>query len=219
MRANETPAAAPQPSDGEQWKALLLHRWGRRLSIAAVLALVAVAAFGGFRPARETAGQRHPVVGAGQRVETGAFALTPMQVWQADAPPGRKPRGGERFVVLRLRAENMTETAFAASALMQDDVVWLPDGRSNERKPEPMERADDHTLGVVLQPALPVVVDLFWKVPAGESVRLPPTFGVYARHYVERGYLQGEGDAGWKQGAPLAKLVLPAAPSPPEPSP
>lgn len=194
---------------------LLQHRWGRALLLLAAVALLAIAAMGGFRRAGAVPGSRYPVAGLGERVETGAFALTPLRAWATDAPPGQLPRPGKRYLVLRLRAENLTESAFAAVALLQQDVVWLPDGRSGERKPEPMRRVDDHTLYVALQPGLPVLVDLAWEIPAGEALRKPPTWGVYGRHYVERGYLQGEGDAGWKQGDPQLKLVLPAGKAPP----
>ena len=216
MSDTQGSAAAPPPDDREQWRAMFGHRLGRGLLAMAALVLVVIAATGGFRRAQSLPGKDYRVLGAGQRVETGAFALVPLRAWQADAPPGTLPRAGKRYLVLRLRAENRTDIAFAASALLQQDVVWLPDGRSNERKAEPMRRADDHTLGVVLQPALPVVIDLAWEVPVGETLREPPTFGVYARHYVERGYLQGDGDAGWRQGDPLAKLALAIAAAPPE---
>lgn len=206
--------ANTRPSDQEQLRALLRHRWGRALLAAAAVALLAVAAAGGFRKAG-TQGARYPVSGAGQRMETGAFALTPLRGWTADALPGQQP-GGKRYVLLRLRAENLTESGFAAAALLQQDIVWLPDGRPPERKADTMRRADDGTLSFVLQPRLPAVLDIAWEVPPGETPRSPLTWGVYGRHYAERGYLQGDGDAGWKQDDPLFKIVLDAGAPPPE---
>lgn len=202
--------------DRAQWMAMLRHRWGRALVVVVAVAVVLVAALGGFRRAVASNAERYPVVGAGVRVQTGAFALTPLQAWTAAAAPGRQP-SGKRYLVLRLRAENLTDSAFAASALLQQDIVWLADGRSDERKAQPMQRADDHTLGVILQPKLPSVIDLAWEIPPGEALRQPVTWGVYGRYYLERGYLQGDGDAGWRQGDPLSKLVLKAGDAPPEP--
>lgn len=212
------PGSAPPapPTDQQQWIAILRHRWGRIALLLAALAVAAVAAAGGLRRAASLPGARHPVLAAGQSVETGAFAVTPLQAWVADAPPGAYPRPGKRVLMLRLRVENRTDQAFAASALFSQDVVWLPDGRSNERKAQPLRRADDHTLTVQLQPGVPVLVDMAWEFDAAEPLRAPPTWGVYARRFVERGYLQGEGDAGWKQDAPLAKIVLEAGAAPGE---
>jgi hypothetical protein len=209
------PGSAPpaRSTDQQQWIAILRHRWGRVLLLLAALAVAVIAASGGFQRASSLPGARHPVLAAGQSVDTGAFAITPLRAWVADAPPGAYPQAGKRVLVLRLRVENRTDAAFAAAALFAQDVVWLPDGRSNERKAQPLRRADDHTLTVQLQPGVPVLVDMAWEFDAGQPVSMPPTWGVYARRFVERGYLQGEGDAGWKQDAPLARIVLePGAP-------
>jgi hypothetical protein len=177
------------------------------------VAVASIAAFGGFRRAAGHA-ERYSTIEAGARAQTGAFALTPLRAWIAASAPGRQP-SDKRYLVLRLRAENHTDSAFAASALLQQDIVWLADGGSDERKPQPMQRADDHTLGVILQPKLPSVIDLAWEIPPGETLRQPVTWGVYGRHYLERGYLQGDGDAGWRQGDALFKLVLKAGEAPP----
>jgi hypothetical protein len=176
--------------DHTQWMAVLRHRGGLALVLFAVVALGLIAAAGGFR-----------------RADASDAA------WTASAAPGRQP-SGKRYLVLRLRAENLTDSAFAASALLQQDIVWLADGRSDERKAQPMQRADDHTLGVILQPELPSVVDFVWEIPPGQTLRQPVTWGVYGRRYQERGYLQGDGDAGWRQGDPLFKLVLDAVDTP-----
>lgn len=212
--ATGRPLRAP-PTDRQQWLAILRHRWGRLALLLALLVFAGVAASGGFRRADGLPGARYPVLAAGQTVDTGAFAITPLRAWIADAPPGAYPKAGQRVLMLRLRVENRTDAAFAASALFAQDVVWLPDGRSNERKAQPLRRADDHTLTVQLQPGVPVLVDMAWEFDAAESVRTPAAWGVYARRFVARGYLQGDGDAGWKQDAPLARIVL-AAGMPPE---
>ena len=78
-----------------------------------------------------------------------------------------------------------------------------------------MRRGDDHGFSIDLQPGLATLVDLVWELPGEEPVRLPVSWGVYARHYVERGYLQGEGDAGWRQSDPLYKITLQPGAAPP----
>jgi hypothetical protein len=207
-----------RPSDQEQLKALLDHRPVRALLLLLALAVIVVAALGGFRSADGRAGGNYPQVGAGAQVQTGAYAITPLQAWVTTTEPGyRQPDArGRRFLVLRLRARNLTESGFAAAARLEQDVVWLPDGKTGQRKAKLMRRADDQTLGVILQPGVPSVVDLSWEIPAGETVRQPVTWGVFGREYVERGYLQGDGDAGWKQDAPRLKLVLTAGAAPME---
>ncbi len=200
--------------DRQQWAALLRHRWIRALLALGLAALLATAALGGFRKSGGAAAGRLPVLAAGQRADSGAFAITPLRAWVADAQPGQSA-GSRRYLVLRLRAENRTGTAFAASALLQQDVVWLPTGKGNERKAEPMRRADDHTLYVILQPGQPTVIDMAWELPPGAAPPARAVWGVYARDYLERGYLQGEGDAGWRQTQPGFKLELPTGAPPP----
>ncbi len=200
-------APAATRDDRQQWAALMRHRGVRVLLALGLLAVAATAALGGFRKSGGAVAARLPVLSAGQRAESGAFAITPLSAWVADAEPGQSP-GIRRYLVLRMRAENLTGTAFAASALLQQDVVWLPTGRGNERKAEPMRRADDHTLFVLLQPGQPTVIDIAWELPAGAAPPTRAVWGVYARDYIERGYLQGDGDAGWRQTQPGFKLEL-----------
>ena len=49
---------------------------------------------------------------------------------------------------------------------------------------------------------------------AGTPVQQPVRWGVYARDYVERAYLQG--DSGWRQGQPHSKIELQPGPPPAE---
>lgn len=212
--APEAPREQPRLTDRQQWLAILRTRWGRAAAVLALVVAVVVVAGGGLRRATSLPGVEYPVAKAGQRITTGAFAITPQRAWLAETVPGGYPKAGKRYLVLRVTAENLTQEGFAAASLLVQDVVWLPDGRANERKGEPLHRADDHSLAVELQPGLPVLLDMVWELEAGTPVQQPVRWGVYARDYVERAYLQG--DSGWRQGQPHSKIELQPGPPPAE---
>lgn len=194
-----------QGRDREQLQALWRHRATRTAVVALALTALVTAALGGF--GRAQSAQKHPQSGAGARVDTGALALTPLRAWLTDAQPGRPPdRSGQRYLVLQLRAENLTESGIAAIAYLQQDLVWLPDGRSGERRADVLLRADDHGFDVTLQPRLPTTLDLVWKLRAGERLAPGTAWGTYRRDYVARTYLTGE--TAWIQQQPDTRLLL-----------
>jgi len=182
------------------------RRYWRAAIIAAGVATLGVLLLGGFERAVSAAKDR-PDSPAGRRIETGAFALTPLCAWTTDLYPGQPQgmRGRQRFLVLRMQVENLAYDWLAMSALLAKDVVWLADGRTDPRQPKYTQRADDHTLPV-LQPALPVQVDLIWELPAGTAAPRQPAWGVYRRRHVERGYLAG--DEFWVQDGAAYRLPI-----------
>ncbi len=183
----------------------LRHPWVRALIVVAMLALLATAALGGFRKAESH--KDWPVFGAGQQAESGALLITPLCAWTTAQKPGRQsPDADKRYLVLRVRAENLTERD--GSRYLGQDVVWLPDGRTGEQRAASSQRADDHSYFVQLQPRLPGTVDLVWELPGAAAPRQPVTWGVYRRRFEPRTYLSGE--AMWVQDGPAAKLVLQA---------
>ncbi len=180
--------------------------WRAAFVVAASIALV-VLLLGGFKRAPQAASNDAPESGPGQRFETGAFALTPLCAWATDLYPGQ-PQGMRRqrnFLVLRVQVQNLADGWLAMGAYLAEDVVWLADGRGDPRKPKYSQRSDDHTLPL-LQPGLPVKVDLIWEVPTGTVVTGRPTWGVYRRRHVERGYLAG--DEFWVQDGPGKRLPI-----------
>lgn len=183
--------------------------WRLAMIAAAFLALV-VAAAGGFARA-PSKGADVAESRAGVAVRTGVFKLTPLCAWSADLRPGQPDvmRGAKRYLVLRARVENTGDDWLARSAYLGKDVVWLADGRSDPRDPERLQRADDHGLDVILQPGLPVTVDLVWDLPPGAAPPARAMFGVYKRRHVERGYLSGE--QMWVQDGPGFRLALDVA--------
>jgi hypothetical protein len=185
------------------------HRGWRAVAAVGLLAVVIIAALGGFgrHGGRNTV---YPIAGVGQRVDAGALAVTPLCAWVASGKPGRLPNPFDkgRYLILRLRVENLTESGAAATAYLQDDVVWLADGKTDQKEAAQLQRADDHSFGVQLQPRLPTVVDLVWELPGGVAPRQPAVWGVFRRERVERTYLTNE--QAWIQGKPDTKLRLQA---------
>lgn len=172
---------------------------------ALLLAVLAVAAMGGFREAGSR--QSLPQFAQGQAASNGAYRLTPLCAWVADRMPGRRyPEPGLRYLVLRLRAVNQMDSARPG---LEQDVVWVPQGTGEFNKPDLVLRSDDHSLQVNPQPRLPTTVDLVWKLSERNRIRQPATWGVFDRAYVAKGYLSGED--GWLQGDPAFKFRLPAA--------
>lgn len=182
------------------------RRWRYTLIGLAVLA-AGVALAGGFARA-PSKGVEVPESRARTRVTTGVLAITPLCAWASDLRPGQPDvmRGTRRYLVLRARVENLGDDWLARSAYLGQDVVWLADGRSDPRDPERLQRADDHGLDVILQPALPTTVDLVWHLPPSRPVPARAVFGVYKRRFVERGYLSGE--QMWVQDGPGHRLPL-----------
>lgn len=187
--------------------ALWQRRYWRAAIVAAGLATLGVLLLGGFERAASSAAADAPDSPAGRRIETGAFALTPLCAWTSDLYPGQPQgmRGQQQYLVLRVQVESLADDWLAMSAYLAKDVVWLADGRSDPREPKYTQRADDHTLPV-LQPALPTRVDLIWEVPAGTAPSPQPAWGAYKRRHVERGYLAG--DEFWVQDGPGYRLPI-----------
>lgn len=182
------------------------RRHWRAAMVACGIAVLAVLLLGGFdrAPSRTLDSLESP---AGERVDTGAFAMTPLCAWTSDLYPGKPPgmRGQHRFLVLRMRVENLADDWLAMNAYLGQDVVWLADGRTDPRRPKYTQRADDHTLPV-LQPGLPLNVDLIWELPDGTVAPRRPVWGVYKRRHVERGYLAG--DEFWVQDGPGYRMPI-----------
>lgn len=183
----------------------LVHRPLVRVALGVLALLVlAVAASGGFREARSR--QALPQYALGQAASNGAYRLTPLCAWLAERMPGRSyPEPGLRYLVLRLRAVNQMDSAKPG---LEQDVVWVPQGTGEFKKPDVLLRSDDHSFQVNPQPRLPTTVDLVWKLSERSRIRQPVTWGVFNRAYVAKGYLSGEG--GWLQGDPAFKFQLSA---------
>lgn len=193
------------PSVDKDIAGTLRHPWMRVGLVIAALAIVATAAMGGFRKA--DAHRNWTQVGIGQQAESGALRITPVCAWTTAQRPGRTgPDPGKRYLVLRVRAENLT--GLNGALYLGKDLVWLPDGRSGEKAAASTQRADDHSFYVQLQPRLPGMVDLVWELPGAAVPAQPVTWGLYKRRYEPQTYLSGE--AMWVQDGPAAKLVLPA---------
>lgn len=182
--------------------------WWQAAAAVALLALVLTFVLGGFRDA---SGKAHPLPrsGADKTLRSGAMAVTPRQAWLAHYPPGGRVDPADPqalYLVLEADVENLTERSFNGYGFLREDVV-LVDARGEPTRPELLKRADDHSILTALQPRLTQRVELVWPLPAGATVPAQPLFGLFARDYVAKAYLNDQG--GWMQGAPKALMQLP----------
>lgn len=178
---------------------------------AALLALAAVAvtlALGGFKPAKSTT-KPLPQYPSGHRYQSGAMALTPLRAWVARYPPGgqvdlRDPN--RLYLVLQVEIENRTARSFNGFGYPQQDLVLLTE-RGEPIRAERLLMSDDHSVASDLHPRLKQRIDLVWDLPR-PYVQVPRrTWGVFARDYKAKAYLNDEG--AWMQGKPAAKFVIP----------
>lgn len=179
------------------------HPWMRAGLAVLVLAVLATAAFGGFRKAASAVAS--PTVGADVRVETGPLAITALCSWTSGSTPGsRTPLPGNRYLVLRVRAENLDSKNNAH--LLSEDVVLLLGG-GNAVPAYLAWRSDDHA-SAQLQPRIPSEVDLIWDMEkAGKPARRDPVWDIVRREYKQGAYFDVQ--PGWVQAGAQAKLVLP----------
>lgn len=181
----------------------LRHPLARAAIGLGVLALLLVAALGGFRQAqsRQQGLQR---IGVGAMAASDAFQIEPLCAYTSDRMPGRRFADvGKRYLVLQARVVNRMEMDW--SGHLQADVVWPADNSGRAAPAEHILRADDHTLGPQLPPRIPAVVELVWPLPATASV--PGQWGLYQRTRMRRTLDTGEN--AWLQQSPLAMLVVP----------
>lgn len=208
--------------DGELARAARNPGW-RIAAAAGLVAVLAVAAFGGFRRA-EKGVMAKPPLAAGQRVDAGALAITPLQAWvDYRTPSGIAVTRPEQYLVLRAKVENLTDTGYSAYSYLSGDLVLFtdpiggtppglvpepppPPGQPQTMKPSSLSRADDHSFDVAILPRLPVVVDLAWKLPRDRKIPAKLVWGVFGREFTAQSFLTRE--AGWLKANGKARWEL-----------
>lgn len=182
-------------------------KWQAAIVFACV-AVVAVAALGGFRSTR---GGALPEYGPGAVIRNDALEFTPTRAWISDVQPGRDRPSSYgpqlRYLVLRGRALNRTESSVAGGSALYNTVLWLPVVPGAGVKPEFVSRADDHDAYFHLPPRLATDVDLIWTIPADQAPTTDTQWGVQAMRFKSRTYLTGGSE--WLPAEPLARLRLP----------
>lgn len=206
--------------DGELARAARNPGW-RIAAIAGLAAIACVAAFGGFRRAEKGVLAKPPLA-AGQRVDAGALAITPLQAWiDYRTPSGVEVTRPEQYLILRARVENLTDTGYSAYSYLSSDLLLFtdaiggtpgpipeapPPGQPQTMKPSSLSRADDHSFDVAILPRLPVIVDLAWKLPRDRNIPAKLVWGVLGREFTEQTFLTRE--AGWLQANGKARWEL-----------
>lgn len=208
--------------DGELARAARTPGW-RIAAAAGVVAIAAVAAFGGFRRAGKGVLAKPPLA-AGQRVDAGALAITPLQAWVDDRTPfGLRTGRPEQYLMLRARVENLTDTGYSAYSYLSSDLVLFtdpiggtppglvpeappPPGQPQTMKASSLSLAGDRSFDVAILPRLPVVVDLAWKLPSDRKIPAKLVWGVFGREHTEQTFLTRE--AGWLKANGKARWEL-----------
>jgi hypothetical protein len=178
--------------------------WWQAAAAVAAIALVAVFALGGFKPA-ESKAKPLPQYAAGKRVQTGAMAVTPLRAWVARYRPGGRIEPNQLYLVLQADVENRTARSFNSFGYLLEDLILVSPKREPIKADTPLS-ADDHSPLGDLHPRLKQRVDLVWKLPPGYVYAPSQTFGLFARDYKAKAYLNDEG--AWLQGKPAAKFEL-----------
>ncbi len=211
-------------TDGELARAAR-NPWWRIAAVAGLAALAAVALLGGFEPAKGGV-MAKPALTAGQRVDAGALAITPLRAWVSLKTPSGTANSyrPEQYLVLQARVENLTDTGYSAYSYLQSDLLLFsadvggkppneferpenkPANEPETMKADTLMRADDHTFTVALPPRLPVEVDLVWKLPPDRRIPAELTWGAIGRRFVEQTYLVR--DSGWLQDRGVARWRL-----------
>jgi hypothetical protein len=193
---------------GRKLKQVVRQPKWRALAALALVAALLVAALGGFRGTR---GKSLPEIGPGAVIRNDALEFTPTRAWISDVQPGRDRPSSYgppvRYLVLRGRALNRTESSVAGGSALYNTILWLPVVPGAGVKPESVWRADDHDAYFHLPPRLATEVDLIWTVPADQAPEAGGHWGVQAMRFKSKTYLTGGSE--WLPAEPLARLVLP----------
>lgn len=179
--------------------------WWQAAAALAAVALVVTFALGGFKRAKSQT-KPLPQHSAGQRVQSGAMAVTPLRAWVARYRPGGQVEPNQLYLVLQADIENRTGRSFGGFGYPHKDLILV----SAQREPVQADNllmADDHSVIADLHPRMTQRVDLVWKLPPDYVYASRQTFGLFARDYKAKAHLNDEG--AWVQGDPLAKLDLP----------
>ncbi|NUO75654.1 MAG: hypothetical protein HOQ32_06530 [Lysobacter sp.] len=179
--------------------------WWQAAAAVAAVALVATFALGGFKQAKSQT-KPLPQYSAGQRVLSGAMAVTPLRAWVARYRPGGQIEPDQLYLVLQADIENLTERSFGGFGYPLKDLILVSATREPVRA-DNLQMADDHGVIGDLHPRMVQRVDLVWKLPPAYVYAPRQTFGLFARDYKAKAYLNDE--SGWMQGDPMAKLELP----------
>lgn len=180
--------------------------WWQGAALLALVAVVVTFALGGFKPAKSKT-KPLPQYQAGHRYQGDALAVTPLRAWVARYRPGGRvdPTQPRLYLVLQAELENRTPRSVSGMGHPHQDVVLVRQGQPI--KADYLQLTDDHTLLAALHPRLKQRVDLVWALPPGYVHSPQQTWGVFARAYKAKAYLNDEG--AWMQGAPAAKFLLP----------
>lgn len=179
--------------------------WWQAAAAVAALALATTFVLGGFKPAQSKT-QSLPQYTIGQRVQTGAMAVTPRRAWVARYRPGGQIEPNQLYLVLQADIENRTGRSFGGFGYPHKDLVLVSPQRELIQA-DNLLMADDHSVIADLHPRLTQRVDLIWKLPRNYAYAPRQTFGLFARDYKAKAHPNDEG--AWMQGDPLAKFELP----------
>lgn len=182
--------------------------WWQGAAAVALVALVVTFALGGFKQAKSTS-KPLPQYSAGHRYQGEAMAVTPLRAWVARYKPGGRvdPYDPTKlYLVLQVEIENRTPRSFNGFGYPREDVI-LVSAKREPIQPDLLLMSDDHSVAADLHPRLKQRVDLVWSLPKNYVHAPQQTWGVFARAYKAKAYINDEG--AWVQGKPAAKFLIP----------
>lgn len=192
-------AAGPKPDDTAGREAKVLRNLWLRLiagaGASAAIMLTWAMKIDDIRDKPQT-----PVVAAGERIDTGPFALRLFDArLSATTPDGMTPFDGKPVLIVRAEAENL------ASASRNDFGEMLP--KAGGRRVE-FYLSDDRSPLSYLDPRLPQRVEIV--LPLADAAPPEITVPVIGRSYKQRDNLTGA--SGWFSPRTVAQVKLPVEP-------
>lgn len=167
------------------------NRWWRALAVLGVIVVLVTAALGGFSkapPPLPAPDADATVGGPFESRDVGQYTVTPFYATVEDRKPGQRHPGStpKRYLVLKLMVRNQSSTGRFGQVNLAQDLVWLRNGRSEEKTADEILWEDTLSRDIVLQPGLESELIALWNIPDGEILPEAIEIGVRQRARGER---------------------------------
>lgn len=167
------------------------NRWWRALAVLGVIVVLVTATLGGFSkapPPLPAPDADATVGGPFESRDVGQYTVTPFYPTVEDRKPGQRHPGStpKRYIVMKLMVRNQSSTGRFGQVNLAQDLVWLRNGRSEEKTADEILWEDTLSRDIVLQPGLESELIALWNIPDGEILPEAIEIGVRQRARGER---------------------------------